>query len=227
MSAPKLHIFFLFILSGLIASCTHKPDLTQGAISLFDAYNKVLAKTDTCSQPNHRNIYSVSGEMPAVDYLKPNGKDSLVSYVAGISAEYGNALFTNWECNKQRYIFNGICPPQTIHYPYECDTLEIKAPYLVKFIEVSALQKLKPDITALTSANNTLPFFGLTDVVKIESYHLEPRKGFIDENYHGRYIDPTAELGIICDLKLKSGAVKQCYILTDYLGTMHWKNPMD
>jgi hypothetical protein len=164
--------------------------------------------------------------MPAADYMKPNGKDSIVTYAASFNTDYPNSIFTNWACNKNGYLNNGICEPKAIHFPYACDTVEIKAPYLAKFIEVAALQKLKPAIIALTSANNNLPFVSLTDVVGITSYHLEPRKEFIDENYHDRYIDPTAELGIICDLKLKSGAIKHCYILTDYLGTMHWKNPM-
>jgi hypothetical protein len=207
-------------LPGAANSIEVDSTLTDGAISMIENYSKLFSKKYICQDAGNGNLfYSVDSTMPANQYFSfensaYSGKK--VSFVNMFSALYNLDDFrTIWDCANIGFTYYGACVPKNLEWPYPCSNGYRNDIFLSKLIPVSSFQSLKLD--SVWSNQNTPQGVPILSIMKIKSFFLEPRNGFINTHYPLLYSNKSSCLGIIFNVELNNGRILPCYLINNDL----------
>jgi hypothetical protein len=229
--------------------------VSSNAYDLIDSYRDLINKnyikncdyevtigTDTDKVKGNREM--VTAAMSAKGFLNgAAGYTSFLSYrwntysytslptkdVKWVTAPFYSIWFGKEDSTRVLGIRCDSCKPNPIVYPYNASGVHT---FLCVFVPVETYKTSGLAETTPTSDNSLrltgafLPLaLNCNDITAINEVYMEDEGGYMNQQHADKYSNVNSSIGLVCDVVLKSGEKKTCYIFNNVDGgKLLWKN---
>jgi hypothetical protein len=222
--------------------------VSSNAHSLLDTYRDLVTQTNTqdciydntgnpdANPPVKGNRHCTFSAMSAKGYNV--GAPGFVSFASWYWFEHTNPITSNsfhsaWfsDTIEANAVLCRNTWPQPIVNPFKADVAIDNHVFEVILVPVSTYQSGYATTSLFVSGEDPAnPFTSMlvkaADIQAINDVYLEAPTGYMNAYLSDKYNSSYSSVGIICEVVLKTGEKKACYIFNNYddSGTLQWKN---